>query len=127
MLRRLNIPSFRKYGSPRIVVGGCDFDSNWQWRKLEDAHAHVVFDIICVKKLQHIGKKRNQRKDGSITVFEPSHLLWHELAHLLTPLDSRHGRAWRDKITELGYPNVAAKYAVTRWALPSQWGPWEVA
>ena len=60
------------------------------------------FGWICVRSQKRLGEIA-PNDDGSLTVIKPSQLLWHELAHILTP-NHYHDDAWRKKMKELNQP-----------------------
>lgn len=84
-----------------IYVGGCvkrGLGSSFRAK----AHAHnekadKYFGWICVRSIKRIGEAQGQR------ITNPSRLLWHEYAHILTPNHS-HDDTWRKKMREMAQP-----------------------
>jgi Zn ribbon nucleic-acid-binding protein len=105
-----------------IFVGGCvKRGPGSSFRAKAHAHNDTAgpwFGWICVRSLKRIGETQGQ------TVTNPSRLLWHEYAHLLTP-NHGHDDAWRRKMTELHQPikeqyrkkkrEYKGSYGVMRW------------
>jgi len=92
-----------------IFVGGCiKRGVGSSFRSQAHAHNHKTDSyagFICVRGLRRLGEIREDERDGQITVWilEPSRLLWHEYAHILTP-NHGHDDTWRAKMRELGQP-----------------------
>ena len=101
-MKTVNCPAFNLFGSPTIVIGYCiEWKGGWDTEYWLDAHAHndrshKNFGTICVLNPKHLGRTR-QEPDGTLTVLQPSRLLWHELAHILTP-NHGHDREWYDTL-----------------------------
>lgn len=84
-----------------VFVGGCvarGVGSSFRRR----AHAHCMlrdphFGWICFRSLKRVGKVEDHM------IVEPSRLLWHEYAHILTP-DHYHDDEWRKTMKFLGQP-----------------------
>jgi hypothetical protein len=86
-----------------VHVGGCV--AGRRWRRDSDwdteAHAHNVdhdpwFGWICVASERFLFTASRR----------PTRVMVHEYAHLLAP-NSRHGAAWQEAVSELGYPSEA--------------------
>lgn len=100
-----------------IFVGGCierGIGSSFRAK----AHAHnrqsdKYFGWICVRSIKRVGEVQGQ------VITKPSHLLWHEYAHILTP-NHYHDDTWRRKMRELGQPipeqyQKKARYSRGAW------------
>lgn len=86
-----------------VHVGGCVAGRRWPKQSDWDieAHAHNAdhdawFGWICVASERSLFTASRR----------PTRVMAHEYAHLLAP-NSRHGAAWQEAVTELGYPSEA--------------------
>jgi hypothetical protein len=86
-----------------VHVGGCVAGRRWPRQSDWDieAHAHNAdhdpwFGWICVASERSLFTASRR----------PTRVMAHEYAHLLAP-NSRHGAAWQEAVTELGYPSEA--------------------
>lgn len=84
-----------------IFVGGCVARGSGSSFRAK-AHAHnrrddIYFGWICVRSVKRLGETRGQ------FITNPSQLLWHEYAHILTP-SHYHDDTWRDKMKQLHQP-----------------------
>ena len=92
-----------------LHIGGC-IDDNRRFR--HQAHAHNYGGKhpgwICVLSHRRIFGTTRTPEGGWVPTDQPSRLMWHEYAHILTP-GHGHDDTWRAKMRELGQP-IEAHY-----------------
>lgn len=109
----IHLIAFKEYyalGLKGIFVGGCvarGIGSSFR----SSAHAHNCDGFehkgwICVRSARKVLKDNG----------EPTPLMWHELAHILTP-NHGHDDVWRARMRELGQ-QIRGKYK-RKYRMPS--------
>ena len=86
-----------------VHVGGCVAGRRWPRAADWDVEAHAHngdhdpwSGWICVASERSLFTRSRR----------PTRVMVHEYAHLLAP-NSRHGAAWQEAVTDLGYPSEA--------------------
>jgi hypothetical protein len=84
-----------------IFVGGCvERGVGSSFRAKAHAHNNLKdkhFGWICLRSIKRVGEVQGHE------ITNPSRLLWHEYAHILTP-NHYHDDAWRGTMKVLGQP-----------------------
>lgn len=119
-------PEFEKYraqGFKGVFVGGCvERGDGSSFRAKAHAHNEQYVKIGSSKVMDENGNPKEWKHFGWICVRsakrlytrpgQPSNLMWHELAHILTPGHS-HDDVWRAKAREFGV-YIGKRYAKQR-------------
>lgn len=95
---KIEFEPFKKFSELKgVFLGGCvERGDGSSFRRRAHAHnrkSDSLFGWICVRS-----PKRLYTMKGT-----PSRVMWHELAHILTP-NHGHDDAWRKKMQELRQP-----------------------
>lgn len=105
----VRVPEFMP-GLKGVFIGGCvDRGIGSSFRAQAHAHNHLGtghFGWICIRAFRRLGVVEELARDDGrveVVIHKPSHLLWHEYAHILTP-GHGHDDVWRQKMKELNQP-----------------------